>query len=153
MFLDLNEEAIIWPGGLTQKPTGLMIPTHLKVLTILEKPFVYARKLGTPLPQPPRQTIGGNLGSFLSGNDNNNNNNPEVASKDVEASFGHARPEDALTINVNKKPFPTDYCDTERGEIECPLYQTGTFLVWFHFFSCCQSSIKSVKVLFLLYSQ
>ena len=45
MRLQLNEENIVWPGGLTQKPTGLMIPTHLKVLTILEKPFVYARPI------------------------------------------------------------------------------------------------------------
>jgi len=45
MRLSLNEENIVWPGGLTQKPTGLMIPTHLKVLTILEKPFVYARQV------------------------------------------------------------------------------------------------------------
>ena len=46
MSLFMDEEKIIWPGGLTQKPTGLMIPTHLKVLTILEKPFVYARPVG-----------------------------------------------------------------------------------------------------------
>ncbi|XP_059080362.1 glutamate [NMDA] receptor subunit 1-like isoform X1 [Tigriopus californicus] len=45
MHLEINEDAIIWPGGLTQKPTGLMIPTHLKVVTIFEKPFVYTRKL------------------------------------------------------------------------------------------------------------
>lgn len=45
MHLEINEDAIIWPGGLTQKPTGLMIPTHLKVITIFEKPFVYTRKL------------------------------------------------------------------------------------------------------------
>ena len=45
MKLHLNEENIVWPGGMTQKPTGLMIPTHLKVLTILEKPFVYARQI------------------------------------------------------------------------------------------------------------
>jgi ionotropic glutamate receptor NMDA 1 len=45
MMLHLEEENIVWPGGLTQKPTGLMIPTHLKVLTILEKPFVYARPI------------------------------------------------------------------------------------------------------------
>ena len=31
MVLDLNEDEIIWPGGLKKKPTGLMIPTHLKV--------------------------------------------------------------------------------------------------------------------------
>ena len=46
MSLSLQEDLIVWPGGLTQKPTGLMIPTHLKVLTIPEKPFIYARKLG-----------------------------------------------------------------------------------------------------------
>jgi ionotropic glutamate receptor NMDA 1 len=45
MRLQLDEDNIVWPGGLTQKPTGLMIPTHLKVLTILEKPFVYARQI------------------------------------------------------------------------------------------------------------
>ncbi len=43
MMLDLEEDRIVWPGGLRKKPTGLMIPTHLNVLTILEKPFVYAR--------------------------------------------------------------------------------------------------------------
>jgi hypothetical protein len=46
MRLALDEDSIIWPGGLTQKPTGLMIPTHLNVLTILEKPFVYSRPIG-----------------------------------------------------------------------------------------------------------
>jgi hypothetical protein len=46
MILTMQEELILWPGGLTQKPTGLMIPTHLTVLTIIEKPFVYARQLG-----------------------------------------------------------------------------------------------------------
>ena len=45
MLLSMDEDKIIWPGGLTQKPTGLMIPTHLKVLTILDKPFVYARNI------------------------------------------------------------------------------------------------------------
>lgn len=45
MALAMDEDKIIWPGGLTQKPTGLMIPTHLKVLTILDKPFVYSRPL------------------------------------------------------------------------------------------------------------
>lgn len=45
MHLTLNESSIIWPGRLRTKPEGFMIPTHLKVLTIEEKPFVYARKL------------------------------------------------------------------------------------------------------------
>lgn len=45
MKLRLNESNIIWPGRLTKKPEGFMIPTHLKVLTIEEKPFVYVRSL------------------------------------------------------------------------------------------------------------
>ncbi|KAI4460982.1 ionotropic glutamate receptor [Holotrichia oblita] len=45
MQLNINEKSIIWPGRLQIKPEGFMIPTHLKVLTIEEKPFVYARKL------------------------------------------------------------------------------------------------------------
>lgn len=45
MKLRLNESRIIWPGRLTMKPEGFMIPTHLKVLTIEEKPFVYVRPL------------------------------------------------------------------------------------------------------------
>ena len=44
MELTLREDRIVWPGGLRQKPTGLMIPTHLKVITVPEKPFVYARR-------------------------------------------------------------------------------------------------------------
>ena len=48
MKLYLEEDRIIWPGGSTKKPTGLMIPTHLTVLTILEKPFVYGRQVKTP---------------------------------------------------------------------------------------------------------
>ena len=47
MRLSLEEDNIIWPGGLRQKPTGLMIPTHLNVLTILEQPFVYSRPLAS----------------------------------------------------------------------------------------------------------
>lgn len=43
MKLRLNESKIIWPGRLKTKPEGFMIPTHLKVLTIEEKPFVYTR--------------------------------------------------------------------------------------------------------------
>jgi len=45
MKLRLNESNIIWPGRLKKKPEGFMIPTHLKVLTIEEKPFVYVRPL------------------------------------------------------------------------------------------------------------
>ncbi|XP_015598451.1 glutamate [NMDA] receptor subunit 1 isoform X2 [Cephus cinctus] len=44
MRLRLEENNITWPGGLRTKPEGFMIPTHLKVLTIEEKPFVYVRE-------------------------------------------------------------------------------------------------------------
>ncbi|XP_017775694.1 PREDICTED: glutamate [NMDA] receptor subunit 1 isoform X2 [Nicrophorus vespilloides] len=46
MGLSVDEKSIVWPGRLQTKPEGFMIPTHLKVLTIEEKPFVYTRKLG-----------------------------------------------------------------------------------------------------------
>lgn len=45
MRLKLDEAQILWMGNSKVKPEGFMIPTHLKVLTIEEKPFVYARKI------------------------------------------------------------------------------------------------------------
>ncbi|XP_061928325.1 glutamate [NMDA] receptor subunit 1 isoform X4 [Apis cerana] len=45
MILSVNESNITWPGRLQTKPEGFMIPTHLKVLTIEEKPFVYVREI------------------------------------------------------------------------------------------------------------
>lgn len=45
MRLRINDSMILWPGKIRKKPEGIMIPTHLKVLTIEEKPFVYVRKL------------------------------------------------------------------------------------------------------------
>ncbi|CAH0677873.1 unnamed protein product [Spodoptera exigua] len=45
MRLELKEQEIIWMGRSTSKPEGFMIPTHLKVLTIEEKPFVYTRRI------------------------------------------------------------------------------------------------------------
>ncbi|CAG4966150.1 unnamed protein product [Parnassius apollo] len=45
MRLELKEHEIIWMGRSLSKPEGFMIPTHLKVLTIEEKPFVYARRI------------------------------------------------------------------------------------------------------------
>ncbi|KAM7364715.1 glutamate ionotropic receptor NMDA type subunit 1 isoform 3-T3 [Cochliomyia hominivorax] len=45
MRLKINDSQIIWPGKQKKKPEGIMIPTHLKVLTIEEKPFVYVRRL------------------------------------------------------------------------------------------------------------
>lgn len=45
MKLKINDTLLIWPGNTEKKPEGIMIPTHLKVLTIEEKPFVYVRRL------------------------------------------------------------------------------------------------------------
>lgn len=45
MRLRINDSQIVWPGAVQKKPEGIMIPTHLKVLTVEEKPFVYVRKL------------------------------------------------------------------------------------------------------------
>ncbi|CAF4920372.1 unnamed protein product [Pieris macdunnoughi] len=45
MRLELKEHEIIWMGRSSSKPEGFMIPTHLKVVTIEEKPFVYARRV------------------------------------------------------------------------------------------------------------
>lgn len=47
MKLKLDKSAIIWPGNTDKQPPGFMIPTHLKVLTIEEKPFVYVREIQT----------------------------------------------------------------------------------------------------------
>ncbi|KAJ8666142.1 hypothetical protein QAD02_007804, partial [Eretmocerus hayati] len=44
MSMVLNESIILWPGGVRTKPEGFLIPTHLTVLTLEEKPFVYARR-------------------------------------------------------------------------------------------------------------
>ena len=104
------------------------------MLTILEKPFVYARKLGkksSAATTSSSMTIGGNLGSFLSGGDDSDGQNGPAGVEDVEAALGHpgkdggGRSELGENSHSSEKPFPEDYCDTERGEIECPLYQKG----------------------------
>ncbi|TDG47571.1 hypothetical protein AWZ03_006010 [Drosophila navojoa] len=46
MIMRINDSEIIWGGKQRRKPEGIMIPTHLKVLTIEEKPFVYVRRMG-----------------------------------------------------------------------------------------------------------
>lgn len=46
MRLRINDNEILWPGKEAKKPEGIIIPRHLKVLTLEEKPFVYVRQLG-----------------------------------------------------------------------------------------------------------
>ncbi|XP_002064686.2 glutamate [NMDA] receptor subunit 1 isoform X1 [Drosophila willistoni] len=46
MRMKINDSEIIWAGKQKRKPEGIMIPTHLKLLTIEEKPFVYVRRMG-----------------------------------------------------------------------------------------------------------
>ncbi|XP_076351291.1 glutamate [NMDA] receptor subunit 1-like isoform X2 [Tachypleus tridentatus] len=43
MNLQLNVSNIRWPGNQTTKPLGYIVPTHLKVVTTEEKPFVWRR--------------------------------------------------------------------------------------------------------------
>lgn len=45
MRLRINDNEILWPGKEAKKPEGIIIPRHLKVLTVEEKPFVYVRRL------------------------------------------------------------------------------------------------------------
>ncbi|RWS30727.1 hypothetical protein B4U80_08658 [Leptotrombidium deliense] len=45
MQLWLNAHSIIWPGYLSTKPIGYVIPTHLRVVTIEEKPFIWTKRL------------------------------------------------------------------------------------------------------------
>lgn len=46
--MSVNDSEITWPGGLRHKPEGFIIPTFLKVMTIVEQPFVYARRVNDP---------------------------------------------------------------------------------------------------------
>lgn len=139
MILAVNEPLIIWPGGVRDKPTGLMIPTHLKVLTILEKPFVYARRVGkrktdvikSSKLERSKTTIGGNLDDYFNNDglddyddyqrfENTNSQGGGIDAKgdrDKAGSKGHENPLSHL---------PEGDCDPGRGEIECPLYQFGT---------------------------
>jgi ionotropic glutamate receptor NMDA 1 len=45
MQLRMNDSLLIWPGEETQRPQGYMLPTHLRVLTIEEAPFVFVRRV------------------------------------------------------------------------------------------------------------
>lgn len=42
MNLSLNLSSIVWPGSSRAQPRGYSMPTHLRVMTIQETPFVYA---------------------------------------------------------------------------------------------------------------
>ncbi|CAN7993341.1 unnamed protein product [Ixodes pacificus] len=43
MELDLELDRVVWPGNRTETPLGYVIPKHLKVATIAERPFVWVR--------------------------------------------------------------------------------------------------------------
>ena len=43
MSIDLNTSKIVWPGNQRVKPLGFFVLTHLKVVTIAETPFVWAK--------------------------------------------------------------------------------------------------------------
>ncbi|CAF4298581.1 unnamed protein product, partial [Rotaria magnacalcarata] len=40
--LKLDEEKIIWPSGLRKKPDGIRKRRNVTVVTIVEKPFIFA---------------------------------------------------------------------------------------------------------------
>ncbi|CAG2178659.1 unnamed protein product, partial [Oppiella nova] len=43
MELHLNEDQIVWPDNERTKPLGYIIPKHLRVFTLAEKPFVWVK--------------------------------------------------------------------------------------------------------------
>lgn len=45
MQLWINENSIVWPGFQTVKPAGYVLPSKLKIVTLVEKPFVWSRPL------------------------------------------------------------------------------------------------------------
>ncbi|XP_055953034.1 glutamate [NMDA] receptor subunit 1-like isoform X2 [Argiope bruennichi] len=45
MTLSLNVQDIQWPGNEFKKPRGYIVPTHLKVVTVAEKPFTWIREV------------------------------------------------------------------------------------------------------------
>ncbi|CAL1298352.1 unnamed protein product [Larinioides sclopetarius] len=45
MTLSLNVQEIQWPGNELKKPRGYIVPTHLKVVTVAEKPFTWIREV------------------------------------------------------------------------------------------------------------
>lgn len=57
MRLNINDSQILWPGKLKRKPEGIIIPTHLKVLTIVETPFIYLRRIGADDQCDPNEEI------------------------------------------------------------------------------------------------
>ncbi|XP_046408094.1 glutamate [NMDA] receptor subunit 1 [Ischnura elegans] len=107
MALKLDEGAILWPGRLRNKPEGFMIPTHLKVLTIEEKPFVYVRevKWGT-------RAQGGGLHSTR---------NPEEAA--FGSSLGASMSPSGLEDGADGPPPQIEGCNVD--EVPCPHFNAS----------------------------
>ena len=133
MQLQLDEDEIVWPGGSRSKPTGLMIPTHLKVLTILEQPFVYARKLGS---KDAVNAVGGggkkaaekakvNWGDFadvLSGDGGDDDDDGYGGGGGGGGSGQGANKNGGKGGGGGGDELPENSCDLARGEIPCPIY-------------------------------
>ena len=96
------------------------------MLTILEKPFVYARKLGkksSAATTSSSMTIGGNLGSFLSGGDDSDGQNGPAGVEDVEAALGHPGKDGGGRIRSPVPPqtsiaAPVPPCYHRRGSLQ-----------------------------------
>ncbi|KAK7084640.1 Glutamate receptor ionotropic, NMDA 1 [Halocaridina rubra] len=46
LFINLSE--ITWPGKRKEVPQGYILPTHFRVMTLHERPFVYAEPIASP---------------------------------------------------------------------------------------------------------
>jgi ionotropic glutamate receptor NMDA 1 len=44
MALNINTSNIVWPGGLTTKPDGSKRSSHLRIVVIKDKPFIFTRR-------------------------------------------------------------------------------------------------------------
>lgn len=131
MQLQLDEDEIVWPGGSRSKPTGLMIPTHLKVLTILEQPFVYARKLGSSSADANADHAHSATGRTVEKAKVNWGDFADVLSGDGDDGEGYSAGgggSGAGGKGANRNgegggdELPENSCDLAKGEIPCPIY-------------------------------
>lgn len=103
MRLRINDNEILWPGKEAKKPEGIIIPRHLKVLTLEEKPFVYVRQLG--------------------------NMNDGGAKHYSSSSLSSSSPSSSASSSSSSSPYPSSSASHSRSstacdedEIPCPLF-------------------------------